>query len=270
VRVEALLLTHNEAQQVRGCLESLAPANRIVVIDSGSVDGTLDIVAGFPRTTIVRRPFTGFADQRNHGLDHHITPDSWAFHVDADERLPAALWAEIAALTPPADATAYNVASRTFLGGHPVLRASAFPTYQTRLTRAGGFRFEQVGHGQKAPAHYGPLPRLRQPYDHHPFEKGFDAWRRRHEAYADQEACDLFNGDAPSLRQAARDPIARRQWLKHATARVPVRPALVWTYLMLVRGGVFDGRAGWEYCRLRYLYEQMVQQRVRASPSHSS
>jgi glycosyltransferase involved in cell wall biosynthesis len=266
VKVEALLLTHNEAQQVGGCLESLAPADRIVVIDSGSTDGTLDILAASPRTTVVRRPFTGFADQRNYGLDQHSTPGSWVFHIDADERVPAELWAEIAGLSPPPGAIAYNVASRTFIGGRPVLRASAFPTYQTRLTRAGAFRFEQVGHGQKAPASYGPLPSLRQPYDHHPFEKGFEAWRSRHETYAEDEARDLRSGTAPSLRQAARDPIARRQWLKHATAHLPFRPALAWAYLMLIRGGLFDGPAGWEYCRLRYLYERMVRHKLRAGP----
>jgi glycosyltransferase involved in cell wall biosynthesis len=263
VKIQALLLTHDEVQQVRGCLESLAPAERIVVIDSGSVDGTLDIVAAFPRTTVVSRPFAGFADQRNHGLDR-VTSGAWVLHIDADERVPEQLWAELEALDPPSNAVAYNVASRTFLGGRPVLRASAFPTYQTRLTRAGAFRFEQIGHGQKAPAHYGPLPRLRQPYDHHPFEKGFDAWRRRHEAYAEDEARDLRSGKAPSLHQAMRDAIARRQWLKHATARLPFRPALMWAYLMVIRGGLLDGPAGWEYCRLRYLYERMVARKLRS------
>jgi hypothetical protein len=266
VRVEALLLTHNEAQQVRGCLESLAPAARVVVIDSGSIDGTLDIVAQFPRTTHGRRAFTGFAEQRNHGLDHHTTPGAWVIHIDADERIPAELWAEIAALDPPADVVAYNLASRTYLGGRPVLRASAFPTYQTRLTRAGAFRFEQVGHGQKAPARYGHLPKLRQPYDHHPFEKGFDGWRKRHEVYAEDEARDLRSGTAPALLQATRDPIARRQWLKHATRRLPFRPALVWVYLIVIRGGLLDGPAGWEYCRLRYLYERMVLRKLRGGP----
>jgi glycosyltransferase involved in cell wall biosynthesis len=265
VKIQALLLTHNEVQQVRGCLESLTRAERIVVIDSGSVDGTLAIVSKFPRTTIVSRPFVDFADQRNYGLDH-VTPGAWVFHVDADERVPDELWAELEALNPPADAIAYNVASRTFLGGRPVLRASAFPTYQTRLTRAGAFQFEQIGHGQKAPAQYGPLPNLRQPYDHHPFEKGLDDWRRRHEAYAEGEARDLRSGKAPSLRRATRDPIARRQWLKHATARLPLRPALVWAYLMVIRGGVLDGPAGWEYCRLRYLYEQMVLRKLKTAP----
>lgn len=264
MRVEALLLTQNEAQQVRGCLDSLAPASRVVVIDSGSTDGTPDIVAGFPHTTLVRRSFTGFADQRNHGLDEHCTPGAWVVHIDADERIPAELWAEIAALDPPADAVAYNLASRTYLRGRPVLRAAAFPTYQTRLTRAGEFRFEQVGHGQKAPARHGRLPQLREPYDHHPFEKGFDAWRRRHETYATDEARDLRRGTRPSLSQAARDPIARRQWLKHATRRLPFRPTLVWIYLMVIRRGLLDGPAGWEYCRLRFLYERMVLRRLKS------
>jgi glycosyltransferase involved in cell wall biosynthesis len=258
VKVVALVLCHDEALQVQACLQSLAPADQIVVVDSGSADETVQLAAAVPRVKIVERPFANFADQRNHGLDFLVPPGSWVLHVDADERIPAALWSEIDRLSPPPAAVAYNLASRTFLRGRTVLRASAFPVYQTRLTRAGYFHFEQVGHGQKAPARYGDLPRLREPYDHFPFEKGFEFWRRRHETYARDEARDLRVGHAPSLLEATRNRISRRQWLKHKMGRLSLRPALVWAYLMIVRRGVLDGPAGWEYCRLRYLYERMV------------
>ena len=67
--------------------------------------------------------------------------------------------------------------------------------------------------------------------------------------------------------QALRDPIARRQWLKQRTARLRIRPALVWLYLMLWRRGVLDGPAGWKYCRLRATYEQMVLDAIRKRPA---
>ena len=124
------------------------------------------------------------------------------------------------------------------------------------------FEFEQVGHGQKAPASFGALPRLLSAYEHHPFEKGFEHWCQRHERYAQQEATAL-RGPGPILGQALRDPIARRQWLKHATARLPFRPTLVWLYLFLVRGGITEGSAGREFCRRRWLYERMVARATR-------
>ena len=264
MRFHALLLTLDEERQVRACLESLAAATSVLVIDSGSRDRTLAIVAEFPHARAVARPFVSFADQRNFGLASGFAAGEWVFHVDADERLTPALVDELRALEPPPDAVAYNVAALTFLGGRPVRRAAGFPVYQTRLTRAGTFAFEQVGHGQKAPAHYGALRHLRAPYEHHPFEKGFEAWRARHATYARQEARDLAAPVArPTLAAARHDPIARRQWLKHASARLPLRPALVWAWLMFARRGVLDGPAGWEYCRLRRLYERMVQHELR-------
>jgi glycosyltransferase involved in cell wall biosynthesis len=263
VRFEGLVLIHDEELQIRDCLRSLAPAGRILLLDSGSTDRTLEIARGFGTVEVCRHPFQDFADQRNFGLGQ-FAPGTWVLHLDADERLTPKLAAELAVLEPPADVVAYNLASRTFLAGRAVLRASGFPVYQTRLTRAGAFRFEQVGHGQKAPLELGALPRLRAAYDHHPFEKGFEHWRLRHERYADDEARAVrAAGAEPTWRQAAGDPIARRQWLKHATVRLPFRPALVWLHLMFVRRGVFDGGPGWEYCRRRWLYERMVFHRLR-------
>jgi len=249
--------------QIEGCLRSLEPADPIVLIDSGSRDATLALARqACPRIEVLEREFSTFADQRNFGLAR-FAPSDWVLHLDADERLTSELAAELAALEPPADAVAYNLASRTFLAGRQVLRASGFPVYQTRLTR-GSFRFEQVGHGQKAPAVLGTLPVLKAPYDHHPFEKGFDHWRARHERYAAAEAQILrMVGTGPSLRAIWNDPIARRQWLSHRVSGSALRPMLAWLYLMVVRRGLLDGRPGWEYGRRRWLYERMVVRQLR-------
>ena len=104
---------------------------------------------------------------------------------------------------PAPGVVAYNLASRTILGGQPVLRAANFPVYQTRLTKAGEFQFEEVGHGQKAPLRYGRLPRLTNAYDHWPFEKGLDHWKAKHEVYAEKEAREILSGGrSPSPRGA--------------------------------------------------------------------
>ncbi len=258
MRFHALLLTQDEERHVPACLASLDAAESIVVVDSGSTDGTLGLLRAHPRTRVLTRTFTDFAQQRNFGLGAFAS-NAWVLHLDADERLPPALADELRALEPPADVVAYNLASRTFLAGRPVLRATGFPVYQTRLTRAGHFVFEQVGHGQKAPRHHGVLPRLRTPYDHHPFDKGWEAWRLRHEAYARQEAVALCARETRlPLATVLRDPIARRQWLSRRSARLPFRPELVWLYLMFARRGLLDGPPGWEYVRRRWLYERML------------
>jgi glycosyltransferase involved in cell wall biosynthesis len=262
MKYHALLLTLDEEVQVRAALDSLGDAESVVVVDSGSRDGTLAIVARFPRARVVRRAFTTFAEQRNFGL-RAFEPGSWVLHLDADERLTPELRRELRALDPSAGAVAYNLAALTFLGGRPLRRVAGLVA-QTRLTRAGAFEFEQVGHGQKAPARLGPLPRLRAPYEHHPFEKGWHHWEARHRRYARDEARDLLApGERPTLRRALRDQVSRRQLLRHASARLPLRPWLVWAFLLFGRGGLLDGRAGREYARRRRLYERMVIEELR-------
>jgi glycosyltransferase involved in cell wall biosynthesis len=258
LRYGALVLTLDEELHIEACLASLAGADPIVVIDSGSTDGTLRLIErSFPGAIVVRRSFGGFADQRNHGLRHCFQPGDWVLHLDADERMTPALVDEIRGLA-PAREVAYNIAALTFLQGRPIPRASGYPVYQTRLTRAGAFEFEEVGHGQKAPLSLGRLPVLTSAYHHFPFEKGWDDWRRRHERYARHEAARLSSASFPPWRDAVRDPIALRRWLRRATLRMPLRPWLVWAYLFFACGGILEGSAGREYCRRRRLYEKMI------------
>jgi glycosyltransferase involved in cell wall biosynthesis len=266
MRFSALVLTLDEARHIDACLRSLAAADRIVVLDSGSRDGTCAIASSHRGVTVLTRDFESFSDQRNFGLAHCFAAGEWVLHLDADERLTPELREEILALTPAGDALAYNLAPRTFLDGRPVLRASGYPVYQTRLTRAGFFEYEEVGHGQKAPARYGTLPSLRNPYDHHPFEKGFEEWYQRHLRYADKEALEALRGGrlAPPWGSIS-DPIRRRLWLNRATSRLRLRAWLVWAYLMFIRLGVLDGPAGWEYCRRRRIYEKMISERIDAA-----
>jgi glycosyltransferase involved in cell wall biosynthesis len=262
MRFSALVLTQDEERHVADCLRSLAPAERIVVIDSGSTDRTREIAAAVTRVEVAQRAFVSFADQRNAGL-RMFAPGTWVLHLDADERLTPELAEELAALDPAAEVPAYNVPSRVSFMGRYLLRSAGYPVYQTRLTRAGLFEFEEVGHGQKAPPRYGPLPCLRHPYDHLPFEKGLEEWRRRHERYAEKEAQSLVGGRSHLPWSAWRDPIQRRRWLRQRTAFLPGRPWIVWLYLFVGRRGWLDGPPGWEYCRRRRAFETMVDRHLR-------
>lgn len=256
-----LILTQNEELHLRACLASLEGVQRVVIIDSGSTDRTLAIAREDPRVELHSRAFTSFSEQRNHGLRECFAPHDWVLHLDADERLTDELAREIENL-PNDRATAYNIAPMTFLRGRAIPRASGFPVYQTRLTR-GDFRFVEVGHGQKAPREAGRFPRLRQWYEHHPFEKGMREWLARHQRYARKEAAARRSESAIAISDALRDPIARRQWLKQMSYRVPGRPWLIYTYMMYIQGGTREGKAGWIYCRLRCLYEKMIDEEFR-------
>jgi hypothetical protein len=60
----------------------------------------------------------------------------------------------------------------------------------------------------------------------------------------------------------SRDPVVRRKGLKQLAYRLPCRPSLVFVYLYFVRTGFLDGVAGWRYCRMRAIYEYMIDLKI--------
>ena len=81
----ALVLTFNEAPNIERTLEAVKWAQRILVVDSGSTDATLDIVARYPQARVVTRPFDTFANQCNFGLSQ--ISSEWVLSLDADFNL---------------------------------------------------------------------------------------------------------------------------------------------------------------------------------------
>ena len=80
--ITVLIITYNEARNIERVLSKLGWAQRILVVDSGSTDGTLELLAAHANVDVVHRPFDTFADQCNFGLQQVWTP--WALSLDAD------------------------------------------------------------------------------------------------------------------------------------------------------------------------------------------
>lgn len=113
--LSVLIPTFNEAEMLPECLDSCAFADEIVVVDSGSDDGTPDL-ARAAGASVWTNPFTGHATQKNWGLDR--LAHDWVLVLDADERVTPELRREIEAhLAAPPEADGYWIRrSNTFLG----------------------------------------------------------------------------------------------------------------------------------------------------------
>ena len=90
----AIVITRNEAHQIAACVDAIRFAQRIVVVDSGSEDGTREAAAA-AGAEVVLHPFTDYASQRNFGLE--LVRTEWALMIDADERVSPKLAEEIVA-----------------------------------------------------------------------------------------------------------------------------------------------------------------------------
>ena len=106
--ITPLILTFNEAANIARTLECLAWAQDIVVVDSHSTDGTLEILAEHPRVRVFSRVFTTHAEQWNFGLEQTSIGAEWILALDADYVLSEALIFEIRCLEDRADTGGYQ------------------------------------------------------------------------------------------------------------------------------------------------------------------
>ena len=79
-RVSIVVITLDEEDHLRRCLESVAWADEIVVVDAESRDKTVQIACEFT-DRVISRPWAGFATQKNFAVEQ--TTGDWVFSLDA-------------------------------------------------------------------------------------------------------------------------------------------------------------------------------------------
>ncbi len=164
--LSVILITYNEAASIAACLESVAWADEIIVVDSGSDDETAAICRRYTPHVHVTN-WLGFGMQKNRALA--LATCEWVLSVDADERVSTELRAEIDGILLAPEADAYELPRLSTYLGRPMRHGGWWPDYVTRLFRRGAARFSDV------PVHEallveGRTGRLRVPLIHHPFK----------------------------------------------------------------------------------------------------
>jgi len=130
-KLSVTIITLNEAAHIAAAIDSASFADEILVVDSGSSDGTIDIARG-KGVRVLARAWTGYVEQKNFAAAQ-ATHD-WIFSLDADERIPPALADEIRGILagdPPYHG--YRVPRVTFHLGRWIRTTDFYPDYQTRL-----------------------------------------------------------------------------------------------------------------------------------------
>lgn len=259
-RLAAVILTRNESLDIAECVESCSFAEKVLVLDSHSTDDTA-ARARNAGADVQFREFTNYADQRNAALAL-VADFDWVLMMDADERVPEDMAREVRKITRESldDVVLYRIRRKDFFFGRWLRRATGYPTWSGRLMRPALVQFtrdineELIAHGK--------TEFLSTHFHHFPFSKGVAAWFERHNSYSTMEAIRL--GEEQSSRRGSRwsdfdDPAKRRRIAKQVFYRLPFRPWIAFLGLYLLRGGILDGWAGLQYCRLRSIYEYMIE-----------
>jgi glycosyltransferase involved in cell wall biosynthesis len=242
-QVTPLVITFNEEANIRRTLAGLSWAQRILVIDSGSTDRTLELLAAVPQVEVIHRPFDSFAEQCNFGLSMIHT--TWCLSLDADHVVTAAFQVELAQLIATALDTLVAVRTpfRYLVHGRP-LRGSLLPP-RINLLRPGHGRYVNDGHGHQFLPD-GPTITMRQPLLHDD-RKPLARWLAAQQRYLVQETDKLLSSPRSQLSLA--DRLRLRNWV--APIAVPLL-CLFW------HRGLLDGWRGWFYAFQRMYVESLL------------
>jgi (heptosyl)LPS beta-1,4-glucosyltransferase len=192
IPLSVIILTRNEEASIERCLQSARWADEVLVIDAGSTDKTQSTVEKFaPKVRWLVRPWTGFKDQRNFGLDS--ARNDWVFFLDADEAISPELMARLKELlSQPAGPACryYKVRRQEYFLGKPVNFGIWNPSYQDRFFCKPGVRFVNEVH--EYPAYPSAPQSLHEPIHHSP-NFTVEKFLSKMNHYTSIEAKDRYN-----------------------------------------------------------------------------
>lgn len=165
--ISVIVITKNEAQNIDDCLASVNWADEIIVVDSGSTDGTVDICKKYTDKIFVT-DWPGFGPQKNRALEKATQP--WVLSLDADERVTDQLREEIVnAIASGSANTGYDVPRKSTYCGRFMARSGWYPDYVLRLFRRDCGRFSDDAVHEKVIVE-GSTGRLTTPLLHYSFD----------------------------------------------------------------------------------------------------
>lgn len=217
------VICKNEARTLRDALFSVAWADEIVVVDSGSSDETLEI-ARRHATRVVEHPWMGHIAQKN--LAAELCAGPWILSIDADERTTPKLRESIEKELAAPRFAAYRIARRCFFMGRWINHSGWYPDAKVRLWRKG------AGHW----GGYNPHDdvKVREPV-------GRLDGDLHHYVYRDvQHNLETIARYSEILAEEL-----EAQGRRARLADLALRPPLVFLKKLLLRRGFLDGKAGW-------------------------
>jgi len=132
------IITRNAASQLEGCLASVAFAEEVVVVDSGSTDGTVELAAR-SGARVVRKEWLGYGAQKQFAVD--AASHEWVLCVDADECLSPELREAIVAELKAPRGFVYAISRRNRFLGRWLKHGEGYPDWNVRLFHRGHARW---------------------------------------------------------------------------------------------------------------------------------
>ncbi|MBA4137482.1 MAG: glycosyltransferase [Opitutus sp.] len=263
--ISVLIPVKNEAANLAACLASVAFCDEVVVVDSGSTDGTAAIAERAGARVVDFRWNGEFPKKKNWALANVAWKHEWVFIIDADERATPELEAAMRAIATAANSshTGYYVNRRFWFLDGWLNHCGYFPSWNLRFFRHRLGRYERAagtdtGSGDNEVHEHvlleGSAGYLPGEMEHYAFPD-VATWVEKHNRYSNWEAQQQVAAENDLSSPALDAGLARKRRLRRLAWRLPFRPTLRFLYHYVWRAGFLDGYRGLVFCRLMAWYE---------------
>ncbi|MBY0588069.1 glycosyltransferase family 2 protein [bacterium] len=278
VPVSVVIPVLNEERNIAACIASVAWADEIFVVDSGSRDKTVALADDLGAEVVSFRYEVGGPRKKNWSLDNLPFRHEWVLLVDADERITPELEEEIRALFDrgPTCRGYYLNRMHLFLGRW-LRHGGNYPSWNLRLLRRDAGRYERLGTEDLQSAgdvevheHIlldGPAGYLNAPMLHEDF-KDLSHFIDRHNRYStwDARMREVLQSGTDRIdsipSKFSGSPVERKRWLKKWWVHLPFKPLLRFLYMYVVQCGFLDGKAGFYYSAFKAVQEFHISAKI--------
>lgn len=200
-----VIINKNGASKITACLESVAFADEIVVVDSGSTDRSMEI-AREKGARVIEQEWLGFGPQKQFTVDQ--ATNDWVFSLDVDERVTEELAASIKATLENPALNAYEIVRCNRFLGRYLRHGEGYPDPILRLFNRNHARFsDDLIHEKVIPD--GDVGRLKGDLLHES-EEGLTAYLEKQDHYTTLQAEALIRrGKRATLPQQLLSPVWR-------------------------------------------------------------
>ena len=241
-KLSVIIITKNEAENIRACLESVAWADEIVVVDSGSTDATVKICNELGAKVQVH-DWPGFGMQKNRALSY--ATHEWVLSIDADERVTPELQAQLVNAMESESKQGFYVPRLSQFCGKFIRHSGWYPDYVLRLFKKSAGRFSDDMVHERVILK-GSTGRLSSPLLHYSYLNQADV-QRKTEQYALAGAMQMLkNGKTATIADA------------------PLRAGWAFIRTYVVRLGFLDGIAGFNIARMNFRTTWLKYRQLRA------
>jgi len=264
--LSVLIPTKNECRNIVDCLGSVSWCDDLVVVDSGSTDGTQEL-AGKAGARVIDFQWNGrLPKKKNWALQNVVWKNEWVLILDADERIRPELAKEIRTELKQPKADGYFVNRRFIFLGTWIKHCGYYPSWNLRLFRHLKGRYETLHLGDTSSGDNevhehillnGTAAHLREDMLHFAYPT-IHTWIEKHNRYSNWEAEIEVGGESNARTQPAiGNVLSGRRRLRRCSRRLPFRPTMRFLYSYILKRGFLDGRAGYIFCRLLASYEML-------------